>query len=134
MVRNEHEIVIHCPIERVFQFVADLETWSQWHGGEVEKRTSGPVGVGTVWEATAQVEGRPMVVTVEATSYERNRRFGIKHVSGAIEVPQVFALEPVEAGTRLVTVLELADPEMAQAARQQWERDLLTLKELLEAG
>jgi hypothetical protein len=35
-------------------------------------------------------------------------------------------------GTRLNLVLELEDAELARAAWQQWQSDLLTLKELLE--
>ncbi len=133
MTKNEHEIVINCPIERAFQFVTDLETWPQWHGGEVEKLTPGPVGVGTVWKATAQGQGRPMVVTVDVTSYELNRQFGITHTSGTIQVPQIFFFRPLAGGTRLVMVLSLADPEMAPPAQQQWDNDLTSLKQLLEA-
>jgi uncharacterized protein YndB with AHSA1/START domain len=133
MVENEHEVVIDCSVERVFRFVSDLETWPQWHGsGQVEKTTPGPVGVGTTWAATGQVQGQPMVVTIEVTRYEPNSRFGFKLTSGPIQAQQAFTFQPVAGGTRLTTVLELADPRMAQPARQQWDNDLLILKRLLE--
>jgi uncharacterized protein YndB with AHSA1/START domain len=135
MVKNEHEVVINCPTERVFRFVTDLSTWTQWHGSgdvELEKTTPGPVGVGTVWKATAEVQGHVITVTEEVTSYEPDSQFAIK-VSGSIEAQQSFAFEPVAGGTRLTTVLELGDPALAEHARQQWDKDLLRLKELLEA-
>jgi uncharacterized protein YndB with AHSA1/START domain len=135
MVRNEHEIVINCPTEQVFRFVTDLDTWRQWHPSaqEVEKTTPGPVDVGTIWKVTGQVQGRPMGITIEVAQYETNRQFGFTTTSGPIQARQAFAFVPVADGTRLTTVIELADPELARAARQQWESDLLTLKELLEA-
>ena len=133
MTKNEHEIVINCPIERAFQFVTDLETWPQWHGGAVEKLTPGPVGVGTVWEATAHGQDRPMVVTVEVTRYELDRRFGITHTSGATQVQQIFDFVPVTGGTRLGMALSLSDLKLAQPAQEQWDNDLTRLKQLLEA-
>lgn len=132
MVKNEHEIVINCPTERVFRSVTDLATWNQWHGsGEVEKTTPGPLGVGTVWKATGQVQGQAITVTIEVTTYEPDSQFGF-NFSGAIQGQQSFVFEPVASGTRLVMVLELADPQMAAPARQQWDKDLLILKQLLE--
>jgi uncharacterized protein YndB with AHSA1/START domain len=133
MIKNEHEVVINSPTERVFRFVTDLGGWNQWHGqGEVEKITPGPVGVGTVWKATGQVQGQTITVALEVISYVPDSQFGF-NFSGAIEGQQSFTFEPVEGETRLTTVLELANPELAQAARQQWDNDLLILKELLEA-
>lgn len=134
MPKNEHEVVIDCPTERVFEFVTDMSAWSQWHGsGEGRKTTPGPVGVGTVWEIRGQVQGRTIEAELEVTSYEPNSRFGFKAISGPIDVQQAFTFEPVAGGTRLTTVLDLADPELAAPARKQWDKDLLILKELLEA-
>jgi uncharacterized protein YndB with AHSA1/START domain len=135
MVKNEHEVVINCPTEGVFSFITDLANLPQWHPGpeEVEKTTPGPVRVGTIWKLSGPFQGRPIAMTIEVTKYEPNRGFGTKTTSGPIQAQQVFAFEPVAGGTRLAIVIELADPELARAARQQWESDLLTLKELLEA-
>jgi uncharacterized protein YndB with AHSA1/START domain len=135
MIKNEHEVIINCPTERVFRFVADLATWPRWHGSghQVEQTTPGPVGLGTVWKGTGQVQGQVITVTVEATTYESNSRFGLNTTSGPIQAQQSFSFEPVEGGTRLTTVLELDNVELAAAARQQWDKDLLILKELLEA-
>lgn len=135
MVKNEHEIVIDSPAERVFRFVANLETWPQWHGSgqEVEKTTSGPVDVGTTWNVTGRVQGQPMTITIGVTEYEPNSKFGFKTTSGPIQAYQAFSFEPVAGGTRLTTALELANPEFAAPARQQWDNDLLILKEVLES-
>jgi uncharacterized protein YndB with AHSA1/START domain len=134
MVRNEHEIVIDRPPERVFRFVTDLGAWSQWHGsGEALRTTPDPVGVGTEWQLSGQVQGQAIAVTVEVISYEPSSRFGFKTTSGPIQAQQVFTFEPAPGGTRLATILELVDPDLAAAAREQWDKDLLILKALLEA-
>jgi uncharacterized protein YndB with AHSA1/START domain len=133
MLKNEHEVVINCPRERVFRSVTDLGTWNQWHGSsEVEKTTPGPVGVGTVWKATGEVQGQVITATIGVTTYEPDSQFGF-NFSGPINGRRSFFFEPVADATRLVTVLELANPELAEPARQQWDKDLLRLKELLEA-
>ena len=133
MLKNEHEVVINRPVERVFESVSDFASWTQWHGsGEVEKTTPGPVRVGTVWKATGEVQGQIITAIVEVTSCEPDRRFAIK-VSGAIHARQSFVFEPVSGGTRLLVVLELDDPELVEHARKQWDKDLLILKQLLEA-
>jgi uncharacterized protein YndB with AHSA1/START domain len=136
VVKNEHEVVIDCPAERVFRFVADLGTWPQWHGSghEMEKTTPSPVGVGTTWKATGDVQGRRIAATIEVTEHEPNRRFGIETTAGPIEAQQTFVCEPVAGGTRLAVALELADPELAAPARQQWDNDLARLKQLLEGS
>lgn len=134
MVRNEHEIVIDCPAEQVFRFVTDFDTWRQWHGQpeKAEKTTPGDIAVGTTWDFAGQIQGQPLTMTIEITEYEPNRQFGFKTISGPIQARQVFVFELVGKGTRLKVFLDLANPEMAPPARQQWEKDLLVLKRLLE--
>jgi uncharacterized protein YndB with AHSA1/START domain len=132
MVVNEHEITILCPPARVFRRVTDLSTWPQWHGsGTIEQTTPGAIGVGTVWTGISQVQGRTITVTLEVTTFEPDRSFGFDF-SGPISGHQSFTFEPVADGTRLVTVLELANPEIAEPARRQWDKDLPILKQLLE--
>jgi uncharacterized protein YndB with AHSA1/START domain len=134
MFKNEHEILINCPTERVFRFVSDFDTWRQWHPGlqEAQKTTSGAVKVGTTWNLAGQVRGQSLMMTIELTEYEPNRQFGFKSTMGPIDARQLFVFEPVHGGTRLNVVLELKDAELARAAWQQWESDLFTLKEILE--
>jgi hypothetical protein len=134
MVRNEHEIVLGVPTEEVFAAVSDLDGWSRWRPseGQLERTTPGPIAAGTTWQAGGRVLDEQIVVTIEVTAYEPPARFGLK-VSGSIQADQMFTVEPGADGTRLIMVLELADPHLAEPARQQWDSDLRTLKALLEA-
>jgi uncharacterized protein YndB with AHSA1/START domain len=134
MVKNEHEVVINRPPEQVFGFISDLDNWRQWRPGmqDVEKLTPGPIAAGTVWRLTGDVQGQSIVVTVEVTEYESNRQFGFKTTSGPNQAQDTFTLTPVAGSTKLNFALELADPALARPAREQWEKDMLILKELLE--
>jgi hypothetical protein len=133
MITNEHELVINCPPEQLFPFVADFNKWGQWHAGadEVEKTSPGPVGVGTTWRVSGEVQGQRLTITLEVTGYEVNRQFGFKTTSGPIEAEDRFTLEPVNGGTRLKLRMRLP-AEIAEPARQQWEISLGKLKALLE--
>jgi uncharacterized protein YndB with AHSA1/START domain len=132
---NEHEIIVGAPADEVFAWISDLEGWRKWRPseGQLEQVTPGPVGVGTTWQASGRVLGEQITVTIEVTAYEPDERFGLR-VSGSIEAEQMFTVEPVADGTRLTVILELADPQLAEPARQQWDGDLRTLKEMLEEG
>lgn len=73
-----------------------------------------------------------ITVAVVATAHEPGVRFGLK-VSGSIQAEQTFTLAQDAGGTRLGVTLDLADPDLAEPARQQWDGDLRTLKQPLEA-
>jgi uncharacterized protein YndB with AHSA1/START domain len=134
-VGNEHEIILDAPAGEVFAWISDLDGWRRWRAseGHLERVTPGPVGVGTTWQASGRVLDEDVTVTIEVTAYEPDERFGLR-VSGSIQAEQMFTVEPVAEGTRLTVNLELADPQLAEPARQQWDGDLRTLKQLVEAG
>jgi uncharacterized protein YndB with AHSA1/START domain len=133
MVRNEHEILLGVSADEVFAAVSDLEGWSRWRPseGQLDRTTPGPIGAGTTWQAGGRVMDEQIAVTIEVTAYEPPARFGLR-VSGSIQAEQTFTVEPGADGTRLVMVLELADPHLAEPARQQWDSDLRALTALLE--
>lgn len=135
MATNEHEITIHgVPAHEVFAWIADLDGWDRWRrsAGRLEQVTPGPVGVGTTWQASGRVLDQDIAVTIEVTAYQPGRRFGLR-VAGSIQAKETFNIEPIAEGTRLTMTLELADVQLAEPARAQWDDDLSTLKRLLEA-
>lgn len=134
-VSNEHEIMLAASPDEVFAWVSDLGGWRRWRSseGELERVTPGPVGVGTTWQARGRVLHEEIAVTIEVTAYEPDARFALR-VSGSILAESTFTFEPVAEGTRLTMSLALADPQLAEPARVQWDGDLAVLKRLLEAG
>jgi hypothetical protein len=70
----------------------------------------------------------------EITAYEQNKHFHFITTSGPIQAEDRFNLEPINDGTRLKLEIILADAEIAAQAKDQWDKSLKTLQELLEGG
>ena len=143
-VKTETSVVINRPIEAVFEFMADPKNDMQWQSGVLESRrtSEGPMGVGTIEEQEAQFLGRRIKSTFEVTEYELNRKIKYKATSGPIPVEAEYILDSLaEGGTKVRFVAEgdvggffkLAEPLVGRTFKRQWEANLATLKDLLEA-
>ena len=75
MRRIEGEIVIHRPVEEVFDFVADERNEPRYNPRmrRAEQTSSGPIGRGTRFRCEM---GRNVEMAWEITAYERPRRLG----------------------------------------------------------
>ena len=64
-------VIIHRPIEDVFNFANDFSAYPQWQHGvkEVKIVSSGPLGKGTQVVETRQLFGRTMHVSWEVTEF-----------------------------------------------------------------
>lgn len=143
MIRIEHSVVINRPIEEVFAFVTDIDKMSQWalELREAKKTSEGPVGVGTTFSGVVQLLGRRMENNHEVTEYEPNRKYSFKTTSGPVPMEAESTFESVAGGTRVTILAEaepggffkLAEPIFARTAQRQYETNLATLKDLLEA-
>ena len=86
MVRIEGEIAINRPVDEVFDFVADERNEPRYNPRilRVEKRTPGPIGLGTQFRAESASMGRTVGIAIEYTAYQRPRRLGSSiHMSAA---------------------------------------------------
>jgi len=65
-------VVVHKPIQEVFDLFADLEKSHEYSRPVIErtKLTEGPVGAGTRYSARDQWPGRQVEFTVEITEYK----------------------------------------------------------------
>lgn len=78
-VIRSHRILVHAPLQSVFEYVSDLTRHPEWSGGElkVEAVTPGPVTVGKEYFSRGEVaiqKDRPN--TVQVSVYEPPHRFG----------------------------------------------------------
>ena len=145
-IREEHNVVIERPIEEVFAFVTDPNNDSLWQSRtlETEQTSEGAVDVGTTWRNISKFLGRRIDTTMEVTENEPPRRQCVRVTSGPIPGEGCYLFEPAEDGgsTRFTQNLEaevggffrLAEPLVARAIRRQFEADMATLKDVLEAG
>ncbi len=143
-IKFETSVVINRSIEAVFEFMANPENDMLWQSGVLESRktSEGPMGVGTIEESETQLLGRRIKSTLEVTAYEPNRRIVYKTTSGPIPFEAEYILDSLAEGDTKVTIVaegevggffKLAEPLVARTVRRQWEANLATLKDLLEA-
>ena len=79
-VIRSHQVLVHAPMQSVFDYVSDLTRHPEWSGGElkIEAVTSGPIAVGKEYRSRGEVaiqKDRPN--TVQVTKYEPPHKFGI---------------------------------------------------------
>jgi uncharacterized membrane protein len=138
-------VVIDLPAGEIFAYVAEFENLADWSGTviAVRKTPSGAMHVGTTVLITIRFLGKWVQSTYEVVECEPGHHITLKSIAGIAPCVFSFLLEPLEdSRTRLSfeaviqkgAYLGLAEQTAASATRRQIEHDLLTLKEILEAG
>ena len=77
-VVRSHQVLVHAPLQKVFDYVSDLTRHPEWSGGElkIEAITPGPIAVGKEYQSRGEVaiqKDRPN--TVQVTQYESPHKF-----------------------------------------------------------
>jgi len=102
--------VIDRPVGEVFAFLADGTNDPQFSPRvqSIEKKTDGPVGVGTVYESTVKDAGMTTQREFELTEFEEPSRIRwTERSQNMITVPNGgYDLEPVGDGTKLTVMNE----------------------------
>src|SRR5829696_9145645 len=77
-VVRSHHVLVHAPLQPVFDYVSDLTRHPEWNGGlNIEAVTPGPVAVGKEYVSRGVVavqKDRPN--TVRVSQYEPPRKYG----------------------------------------------------------
>jgi len=141
MINIEDSIVIHCPIEEVFSFVADQMNapLGQHDLLEVRRTTDGPLGIGTKHTAVRKFLGKRLELTNEYVQYELNRQITFTG-NGASHFEVSYRTETLPEGTQLTCrmqmeqggVLGLAEPLIAAALKRDFAANFRELKAMLE--
>ena len=143
MAHVEGQIIIHRPVDEVFDFVADERNELRYNPQmrRAEHTSAGPIGVGTTFRAEMMSRGRPVEMTITYTDFERPRRYtSLTHLS-TMDIQGTLTFDPVAEGTRMRWswnlaprgMLKLMTPVVSLIGRRQ-ERSIWTsLKRYLEA-
>ena len=73
------QVLVHAPIQTIFDYVSDLTKHPEWSGGElkIEAVAPGPIAVGKEYLSKGQVATqRDRPNTVQISEYEPPRKFG----------------------------------------------------------
>jgi uncharacterized membrane protein len=130
--------------QEVFNYVADVHNYPAWmaHVLEVRTDTSPPRQQSERFTVAIKSVGRRFVTPYERTSDEAHRRYTDRAVGGPIPNQRWHTVfEEVPGGTRLTRtvdaepdgLLKLLEPLQKRAVERQLRKDLLTVKDVLEA-
>jgi Polyketide cyclase / dehydrase and lipid transport len=130
------------PIEEVFDFVADETNEPRYNQDVVrcEKVTSGPIGVGTSYEAELKSAGA-VPMTVEVTGFQRPSRLESRtQIKATMDIRGAVTFEAIPEGTLMSWAwdvephgrMRLLGPFITRMGRRNEERIWASLKNLLE--
>ena len=141
MVNFEVALEINRPIGEVFAYVADPTNLPGWNSLFEEVRSSEtPVRRGTTISTRARFLGRKIESTLEVVEHVPNKTFAQRTDKPfPFTITKVF--EAAGKGTRVKGVFEgepggffkVGEPILARIAKKQFQVQLDTMKELLEA-
>lgn len=140
MIEFTTHIDIERPAREVFDFVANFENTPKWNYFviDVNKRSTGPIGVGTVFHQTRKTDQQ----AYQITALDPGRSIEIKTTPGSTpSFTMRYDFEATDAGTRLSDNWQLESGHHALLERLGARRiraavseNLGKLKELLETG
>lgn len=111
-VVRSHQILIHAPLQSVFDYVSDLARHPEWSSGQlrIEAVTPGPVAVGREYVSRGELvwqKDRPNRVRI--TEYEPPHRFGFVVDDPAIEnISHVFTFTEQKGGVLVERTMRLS--------------------------
>ena len=103
MATIETSISIGKPVEKVFEFLTNLENQKALNSTITDVTVSGPVAVGTRFTVKGTVMGREFSSNNEVVELEPNKKLGIKTLAPppASDVTNTYTLESEGSGTNL---------------------------------
>ena len=141
MIRFGFQVDVARPPEEVFAYVTDPRKLPEWQGThEIVQLTEGRLGKGTRLREVRTVLGRQLESITEVAEYERDRRFGVRILSGPAPIEDRWAFEPTDGGTRVhfsaegraAGVLRAVEPLLAVVLRRRRQGHHARLKQALE--
>jgi carbon monoxide dehydrogenase subunit G len=103
MANVETSISISKPVEKVFNFLTDLQNQKALNSSITDVVFSGKVAVGTRYKIKGTVMGRTFESENEIVAIEPNKKFSVKTLAAppASDVTNVYTLEKEGSGTKL---------------------------------
>lgn len=146
-IRLSVTVTAACPVEKAFEYVADLRTHPRWSPDDIQVLEHDPEPIGVGWKCRtvghSEVRGGAQEADIEVTTYDPPREFAFRAISGPTHVfENVFHFREVGGGTEIERVLLHDAPAQTIARLKQVgpevarRRDVSMemLKERLEAG
>ena len=103
MTAVETSISINKPVEKVFDFLTNLQNQKAMNSSITDVVISGKVAIGTRYKIKGTVMGRTFESENEIVAIEPNKKFSVKILAAppASDVTNVYTLEKEGSGTKL---------------------------------
>ena len=139
------EIVIDRPCAQVAAYAGDPSHAPQWYANieTVEWRTPEPVALGSRMDFVARFLGRRLAYTYEVVELVPGERLVMRTAQGPFPMETTYTWEPVDSGRTRMTLRNRGEPAgfakvtapvLAAAMRRANEKDLASLKRILESS
>lgn len=109
MVRRAKSIVIHRPVDDVFEYMNDVSREPEWQPQliEAEQSPAGATAVGSRRRYVSEFMGKQLVNTYVVKVYEPNTRLVVETTKDSVlDATSEILWEAVPEGTRVTMVLE----------------------------
>ena len=145
MIDVETEIVIERPRSAVAEYASDPDNATAWYKNieSVEWKSPKPLGVGTKIAFVAEFMGRRLVYTYEIRELLPGERLVMSTDEGPFPMETTYAWTDAGDGETRMTLRNRGEPSgfsrltaplMARAVRRSNQKDLASLKAILEAS
>jgi uncharacterized membrane protein len=137
------EVVVDRPIGEVAGYAADPSNAPQWYANieSVDWRTPQPVRVGSKLDFVAHFLGRRLAYTYEIIELDPGRRLVMRTAQGPFPMETTYTWTALDDARTRMTLRnrgepagfsKVAAPMMAAAMRRANQKDLATIKRILE--
>ena len=141
MIKVEHSVLIHRPVQEVFDFVTAEGNYARWQAGVTDVIEGGPRNmVGSNFTEVRKFMGQELRTTLELTAFESNAKWAAKVIKGPVPYEVTVTYEASNGGTKMTTRVEgepkgffkLAEGMVASQLEKSLAEDGQRLKEILE--
>lgn len=108
MATLETSVNISKPVEKVFEFITNLDNQKKLSAYITGVEVDGPVKLGTKYKIETTSMGHKNVTTNEVVAFEPNKKFGVKTFAAppASDVTNTYILEADGTGTKLTLQMD----------------------------
>jgi len=108
MATIETSINISKPVEKVFEFVTNLDNQKKLSTYITGVESDGPLKLGSKYKIETTSMGNKIVTTNEVVTFEANKKFGVKTLAAppASDVTNTYILEKDGSGTKLILQMD----------------------------
>jgi carbon monoxide dehydrogenase subunit G len=108
-MKIEREVTTSASPDRVFGYLSDFTTTTEWDPGTVKTvRTSGDGGVGTTYQNTSKFMGRETELTYEVVELSAPARIVLHGTNETVDATDSITVEAHGAGTKVTYVADFA--------------------------